>query len=500
MKYIIAVDIGTSSTKAIALDLAGKIITEHHIAYTVIAPQPSYCEQDPAVLFDAVIDCIKQVYGQVGVKYSAATLLGVSFSSAMHGLIAMDENGKPLTNCIIWADTRSESFAENLRKTNRGHDIYMHTGTPIHPMSPLCKLGWMQQHMTEIFDSTYKFISIKEYVFYKLFNEYVVDHSIASATGLFETCTQNWYTPALKVAGISAEKLSTLVPITHSLKGMATNYAKKMHLDPETPFIIGGSDGCLANLGAQAISTGVASVTIGTSGAIRLVSDKPIVDPKERIFSYVISADMFVLGGAVNNGGNVLAWFQDGFASTNHAVDTSSAKPLKLLTEEASLIKAGSEGLIFLPYLTGERAPHWDAKAKGVFFGIQMHHQRAHFIRAIMEGVIFGIFSVGKALEETAGALEIILASGGFAHSDVWVQILADVFDKKVLVKKSVESSAVGAAVVAMNALELIKGYTLPDDFVPTVAEFKPNKENHQIYMQNFAVFERLYEKLKTEF
>lgn len=499
--YIVAVDIGTSSTKAIALELTGKIIAEHYVSYSVISSRPSYAEQDPEILFDAVITCIKQVCKLVDSKYELTTLLGVSFSSAMHGLIAMDINGKPLTNCIIWADTRSEAFAEHLKGTSLGHDIYMNTGTPIHPMSPLCKLGWMQQHMKEIFDAAHKFISIKEYVFYKLFQAYVVDYSIASATGLFETRTQKWYAPALSVAGISAEKLSTLVPITHILTGLNPYYAEKMQINVDTSFIIGGSDGCLANLGAQAVGNGIASVTIGTSGAIRVVSDKLVSDAKERIFSYIISPEMFVLGGAVNNGGNILRWFQDGFVATDEqTLDNSLPSAFSILTKEASSVNAGSDGLIFLPYLTGERAPRWDASAKGVFFGIQMHHQRAHFIRAIMEGVIFGIFSVGKALEETAGELKIILASGGFARSGTWVQMLADVFNKKVYVKKSVESSAVGAAIVAMNALKFIDGFMLDENFVPSVAEFDPNKENHLIYMENFETFERLYEKLKDEF
>ncbi|SEK72361.1 gluconate kinase, FGGY family [Olivibacter domesticus] len=502
MKHIVAVDIGTSSTKAIALDLNGKIIAEHYVSYPIISPRPSYSEQDPEILFDAVVTCIAQVSKLMKIKYEQLDLLGVSFSSAMHGLIAMDSNGKPLTNCIIWADTRSESFAEHLKGTSLGHDIYMNTGTPIHPMSPLCKLGWMRQHMKGVFEATDKFISIKEYVFYKLFGEYVVDYSIASATGLFETLTQKWYGPALEIAGIAADRLSTLVPITHALTTLDARYAEKMQINADTPFIIGGSDGCLANLGAQAVRNGVASVTIGTSGAIRVVSDKLVADHKERIFSYIISPEMFVLGGAVNNGGNILRWFQDGFvASKDQPSDKSLPTAFNLLTKEASSVNAGSDGLIFLPYLTGERAPHWDASAKGVFFGIQMHHQRAHFIRAMMEGIIFGIFSVGKALEETAGELKVILASGGFARSDLWVQMLADVFNKKVYVKESVESSAVGAAIVAMNALQLIDGFILDDDeFVPSIAAFDPNKENHAIYRENFGTFERLYEKLKDEF
>lgn len=497
MKYIIALDIGTSNAKALAFDLSGNMLTDYRIAYPVMNPRPSYAEQDPDRLFEACMDCIAAVVSFMESKYKEIEVIGVSFSCAMHGLIAVDKSGGLLSNCIIWADTRSEAFAVALRGTPVGHDIYMHTGTPIHPMSPLCKLGWMRQNMEETFANAAKFISVKEYLFYKLFNRYVVDFSIASATGLFDIHKQQWYAPSLEVAGISSDQLSSPVPITYTLSGMDPHYARRMHLPTQTPFIIGGSDGCLANLGAQAISKGIASVTIGTSGAIRLVSELPVTDPQERLFSYVLSPEMFVLGGAVNNGGNVLQWFQERFVKTEtQALETS----IPLLTNEASSVPAGAEGLVFLPYLSGERAPHWNAHAKGVFFGIQTHHQRAHFIRAMMEGIIFGIYSVGKALEETAGNIDVLYVSGGFARSDNWVQMMADVFDKKVLIRNTVESSAVGAAIVGMRALQYIEGYTLAENALTLRAEFYPDKKRHQVYMENYHLFERLYEKLKDEF
>lgn len=497
MKYIIAVDIGTSSTKAIAFDLSGNMLTDHRIAYPVMNPRPTYAEQDPDRLLEACIDSIEAINSFMMKQHQEIEVIGVSFSCAMHGLIAVSNAGELLTNCIIWADTRSEAFAAALKGTPLGHDIYMHTGTPIHPMSPLCKLGWMRENMEETFENAAKFISVKEYLFYKLFNQYVVDFSIASATGLFDIHKQQWYTPSLEIAGISPDQLSTPVPITHVLRGMGPHYARRMHLPEHTPFVVGGSDGCLANLGAQAIDKGVASVTIGTSGAIRLVSKLPVTDPQERLFSYVLSPEMFVLGGAVNNGGNVMQWFQERFVEpATQVLETS----IPILTNEASSVPAGAGGLIFLPYLAGERAPHWNANAKGVFFGIQTYHKRAHFIRAMMEGVIFGVYSVGKALEETVGDIDVLYVSGGFARSPNWVQMMADIFDKKVLIRNTVESSAVGAAIVGLHALQFIKGFTFAENAEALTAEFYPDKERHQVYMDNYHLFERLYEKLKSEF
>jgi len=499
MKYLIGLDIGTSSTKAIAFDLKGNVISKCNIGYPILHPKASWSEQCPEEMFEAVINSIKCVVNENDNRQNK--LLGVSFSSAMHGLIAVDKNGAKLTDCIIWADTRSKDYSESIRNSKIGHEIYMKTGTPIHPMSPLCKLAWMKDNMKQVFENTSKFVSIKEYVFSKLFNKYVVDYSIASATGLFDIYKLRWNKNSLEVAGISERKLSTPVSPTQVFKGMNKKYADLMGISIDTAFVIGGSDGCLANLGANAIKSGDAAVTIGTSGAIRIIADKPKNDESERIFSYILTEDHFVLGGPVNNGGIIFRWFRDNFSQKEIAQSQASGvDTYELLTNEASKVPAGANGLIFLPYLLGERAPHWDSNSKGVFFGINITHKRENFLRALLEGVIFGIYSVGKALEETTGNINTIYATGGFARSNLWVQMLSDVFNKKVVIAESYESSCLGAAVLGMKAIGLINNIEEVENLVPTSKTFIPNKKNHEIYMKTFDIYERLYLKLKDEF
>ena len=499
MEYLIGLDIGTSSTKAIAFDLLGNVISKCNIGYPIINPKPSWSEQCPDEMFEAVINSIKSVINQNAEQGNK--LLGVSFSAAMHGIIAVNKNGDKLTDCIIWADSRSVKYSESIKNSKIGHEIYMKTGTPIHPMSPLCKLAWMKENMSEIFNNTYKFISIKEYVFFKLFHKYVVDYSIASSTGLFDIYELGWNKNSLEVAGISADKLSTPVSPTQVYKGIDKKYAELMGIDIDIPFIIGGSDGCLANLGANAVKPGDAAVTIGTSGAIRIIADKPKNDESERIFSYILTEDHFVLGGPVNNGGIILRWFRDNFSQVELEksvlldVDT-----YELLTEVASKVPAGANGLIFLPYLLGERAPHWDANSKGVFFGINITHKREHFLRALLEGIIFGVYSVGKALEETTGNIDTIYATGGFVRSELWVQMLADVFNKKVVIAESYESSCLGAVVLGMKAIGLINNIEEVEKLVPISKTYMPDIKNHEVYMKTFEIYERLYLKLKDEF
>lgn len=501
MEYVIGLDIGTTSTKAIAFDKKGKVIVENQIEYPILNPKPFHFEQDCEVILQAVVQSIAYISRSVPEKDTAYKLSGVSFSSAMHSLIAVDKKGVPLTNCIIWADTRSKLYADQIKDSAQGHDIYMQTGTPIHPMSPLCKLVWMKNHLQEVFTTAHKFISIKEYVLFKFFGKYVIDYSIASATGLFNIHNFKWHLPALELAGITVGKLSVPVPVTFPMMGVKAKYADLMGVEITTPFIVGASDGCLANLGSNAIKEGDASITIGTSGAIRVTADNPKSDPKERIFSYILNQEKYILGGPVNNGGVIFRWFRDNFAQleVKQALEMN-LDPYTLLTKKASLVSPGSEGLIFLPYLLGERAPHWNANAKGTFFGIQMQHSHAHFIRALMEGIIFGLYSVGKALEETTGEINTIYVNGGFVRSPIWVQILCDIFNKKVVVTESFESSALGAAVIGMKAVGLIESIEAVSQMVPVLETYTPNPNNHMVYMQNFAVFERLYAKLKDEF
>ena len=496
---IIGLDIGTSSTKAVAFDRRGEVLTQYGIVYPILTPQPGYYEQDPDAIYHACIRSVAEVMREIADKYPDEDLEGIAVSSAMHAFIAVDKAGTPLTKSIIWADRRSEAIASALRETAQGLDLYMQTGTPIHPMSVLCKIIWMKQDAEDIFKQAHKFIGIKEYLFFRLFGEYIIDHSIASTTGLFDIQKLAWYAPALSEAGISANHLSKPVSIHHISKLKDADLAAEMHVPVGTPFIIGGSDGCLANLGVGATRPGIASVTVGTSGAVRVISNSASADQKQRVFRYLLRSKEFVVGGAVNNGGVLRNWFRDTFM-TEFAQLPSDINTSLLFDEVISSVNPGSDGLVFLPYLTGERAPHWDANAKGVYFGIQIQHTKAHFGRAMIEGMLFALYSVALALEETTGPIHTIYASGGLARSSVWVQILADVFNKPVFVKDTVESSAWGAVLIGLEAL----GITAEVTQITTQEEgddsYLPNKEHHLIYMKNFQQFERLYEKLKDEF
>jgi Sugar (pentulose and hexulose) kinases len=501
---IIGLDIGTSSTKAVAFDLEGKILAKHSISYPILNPLEGHYEQDPEVIYRACIDSVSRVMMKLQHLDKMLQPMCISVSSAMHGLIAVDKSGKPLTNCIIWADRRSEDIAIGLKATEKGRLLYQQSGTPIHPMSLLCKLIWIRSNDEKLLARSHKFIGIKEFLFYRLFGVYLIDHSIASATGLFDIHQLEWSDLALNLAGISAEQLSTPVPVDHVSRLLDPDIASSMHLPEGTLFVIGGSDGCLANLGVGAVKPGVASVTIGTSGAIRVTSPLPNPEQKQRLFTYLLRPNEYIIGGADNNGGILRNWFKDTFL--NESFEKIQDKDTDaLLNQMIDSIDPGSDGLIFLPYLTGERAPHWNSNAKGVYFGIQLQHTKAHFARAMMEGMLFAIYSVGIALEENTGPIHKIYASGGLARSQNLVQMLADIFNKPVFIKNTVESSAWGAALIGMQALGI--EFKQPNieqplsDAADNAEQFyMPNGENHAVYLRNFEQFQRLYHKLEDEF
>jgi gluconokinase len=499
MDCLIGVDIGTTSTKTIAFGPEGQTLSSVSQKYPILYPEPGFCEQDPEEIFEAVIRTIREVTDEL--KGKNVQPLGLCFSSAMHSLIAVDQQGRPLTRVIIWADTRSDAYAQQIKQSPAGHEIYLRTGTPIHPMSPLCKLAWLRDHQPDVFEQAHKFISIKEYIFMKLFGQYVVDYSIASASGLFDIRDLRWNETALQAAGISADRLSEPVPPTHTLKGLSEEWCRQMGLQTETPWVLGASDGCLANLSANAIRPGFASLTIGTSGAIRVAATAPASDAHERVFSYLLTENLYIVGGPINSGGVVFRWFRDNFAiPEKEEADRTGTDPYDLLIEKAKSVPVGADHLLFLPYLLGERAPFWDAKAKGVYFGVSIQHTRPHFIRALMEGIVFGLYSVGLAVEANTKSMDVIYAGGGFARSDFWLQIVADVFNKPVRVAESIESSALGAAAMGMYALGLFKDLTEVERMLPPSREILPHADAHETYRKLHAIFAGLYDKLKDDF
>ena len=498
-RYVIGIDIGTTSTKAVLFTEKGNTVCGHAVEYPLYTPTTAAAEQDPEEILSAVIKTVREVIARSGI--APAKLICLSFSAAMHGLIAVDAKGELLTKSMTWADNRSAKWAEKIKQEQHGHEIYLRTGTPIHPMSPFVKLVWLRNEHPELFEQTTKFISIKEYVFYRFFQQYVLDHAIASATGLLNLKELAWDQEALEIAGITAAQLSELVPTTHVLQPIQEELAQAMGILADTPTVIGASDGVLSNLGVGAIAPGIIAVTIGTSGAIRAVVERPITDPQERLFCYALTEKHWVIGGAVNNGGIALRWVRDQLMDTEVATAKRLGQdPYDLLMRLAETVPPGAEGLIFHPYLMGERSPLWDANARGSFFGLSLNHSKAHLVRAVMEGILFNLSLVLQALEDFTGKATRIQATGGFARSSLWRQMMADVFDRDVTVPEQYESSCLGAAVLGLYALNEISSINIVSEMIGETYRHEPIAANLDTYKKILPIYTRVLQNLKGEY
>lgn len=484
--YIIGIDIGTGSTKAIAMDEKGEILVSAQAPYPTISTSPGMSEQDPEVIWSAFQKCVSRITSSLATKPE-----GIALSSAMHSVICVNDNGEPVSNMITWADNRSAEVANRLRQSALGKKIYSETGTPIHAMAPLCKVMWLKETNPALFDRTARFISIKEYIWFKLFGVFEVDYSIASATALFNIVSCEWHAEAMELAGINRERLSKTVNTNFFRTGIRPEAARSLGVSPETRILIGGSDGCLANVGSAATEPGIAALTIGTSGAIRTAGKKPVIDVECMPFNYRLDDETFISGGPINNGGVALKWYSQSLLK--HTLQ--SGRDYENLLKDIGTIAPGCDGLVFLPYILGERAPIWNSESCGVFFGITAQHKQEHFTRAVIEGITFSLYQIARSL--MAGGLEIrqVHVSGGFVRSEAWVQILANIFGKRICLMNVEDASAIGAAMIAMKTFGVES--SLPHDDVIT---FEPDMEAHRVYLEKyFPMYENLYRALVLE-
>ena len=477
------IDIGTGSCKAVALAAGGTIIGSARQFYATQHPLPGYSEQDPDLVWQACCKTLQQLFSATGMPQS------VVFSSAMHSMMAVDATGMPLAPLMLWSDNRSAAIAHQLQHGQAGYELYQATGTPLHAMSPLCKIAWLRQNNPRIFGAAKKFISIKEYVWYRLFGVYEVDDSIASATGLFDIHNFCWHEPALQFCGIHEGQLSAPVPAHHTRQQLMPAAKQMLGIGNDLSFMMGASDGCLANLGSFATEKNIAALTIGTSGAVRVCSPKAVADTGAMLFNYRLDRETFVCGGPVSNGGNILQWLLQRFLN----IETPAPEDYDRLFDKIETLPGGTQGLIFLPYLHGERAPVWDAQSSGCFAGIRQEHGQEHFLRAALEGVCFGLRQVIEIIEKHHGAVQQLNVSGGFIHSKTWMQVLADITGKKLCLIQTEDASAVGAAMMGLQQFGISYRSMIREDLLYT----HPDLQQHQRKQPYFDVYKTLYGTLR---
>lgn len=529
---VIGWDLGTTGARAVVFDLQGR---QHHVAaadYSLRSPHPGWAEQDPAEVYSAAMTCLRQASGWAA--GSGWRVVAVGVSAILHSLVALNRDGEPLTPSIIWADGRSVAEAVAMRQETDAQALYGRTGSPVHPMYLPAKLRWLRRHRPEAFDGAATFGGIKEYVLRRWTKRLVGDRSVASATGLFDLRAATWDGEALALAGIDVTRLPPLVEPTEPL-AVSRECLQEAGLPEGCTVVAGGGDGVLQTIGTGCVAPGQMVAMVATSGAIRAVVDQPRTDTQSRTWCYYLAEGRWVAGAAINNAGLVYAWLRDQFAhataearefhgaratagaagrepgATPYTANASLAAPdvdLEDLNRWAAAVPAGADGLLFLPYLAGERSPNWNANARGVLFGLSLAHDYRHLARATLEGVAYRMRTIFEPMEEVAGPATEIRVAGGFTRSPLWLQIVADVLGRRLHLVESPEASALGAALLALRGAGIVERF---EDLAPLVdatsdaggdgsAEIAPDGQLHARYARLYEVYQRVYEAVRPSF
>jgi gluconokinase len=447
---VLAVDIGTSSVRAMVYDATGTIAARAKIEYGTIRPAPGFEEQDPdlvrAEVFRAIALCLGEAAAEPG------RIGAIAFSSQLYGIIALDAAGRPLCRNILWSDGRAEREAATIAERLGPLGFYPTTGCPTSSIFPIAKLAWLAGHRPEIHAAAARFVSIKEYVTAPLVGDGVVDHSMASATGLFDIRRHEWYGPALDVAGIDERRLSRPISGLEPLPLLPDGPLAGLGLPHDVVVFLGAGDGPLANLGSGASRNGAINIDLGTSGAARCVTDRPITDETASLWCFSLTPDLWAYGGILTNVGNAFAWLADLVAEAGGGRDAA----FDLLDRRAEGIPPGADGLKVLPYLRTARSPTWDGRLKGTIFGLCPDHHLGHIARAFHEAVAYDLASVIGLMDRHIETEPTVVLTGGLCRARMLPQLLADVLGRPVATPPDGEGSIAGAAVLGLMGLGLV--------------------------------------------
>lgn len=493
----IGVDIGTTTVKAVAFDPTGREIARAAEILELRHDEPGAAEQDPADVYAAVTQALGQAARNT--QQRGYSIERVGFSAAMHSVVPVAADGAPLGRAMTWMDVRATAEARTLWESAAGKALYSRTGTPIHPMAPLAKLLWLRTHHPEVFAAAARFVSLKEWVWHQWFGEWIVDASIASATGLYNLRQHAWDAEALALVGLAPERLSTIVPTTYTHRGVSGAYLAQSGVTPNTVFNVGASDGVLANLGVGAIGSEQMVITIGTSCAVRTGSAQPMTDPATRSFCYVLNDTRYIVGGPSNSGGIVMDWlYHDVLHGPVPSSAVARADESTFLAVMTAAEHAAPDDLLFVPYVAGERAPVWDASAKGVCFGLQLEHTGVNIMRAAVEGILFNAYAIASGLFGELGRPKQIVASGKVLEP-AWIRhVTADIFGIPVVYRGAIDASVMGAATLAEVAAGVRDWESAAQRHAAVRATtIEPSGDDR--YPRKYARFQRLTHALLTD-
>lgn len=491
---ILAIDIGTSTIKSSIVDEQGNILSTCSKEIDICSPEPGAALHDPNKLFETIILVSKDVIK----KTRSEEIDAVVFSGYLFGLIPLNEREKPLYWVMTWLDKRPSVVIDEITSKWGLRELYERTGCPPLFIYQLSKIYWLRKYKKEIFEKTKRFLDVKGFIINRITGLNVMDVSTASGSQLLNIRKLEWDDLSLEIAGIKEEYLPELVDSDTVIGYISEDFAKKIGLNKPVPLIPGVFDGAAVAIGEGATSEGIGSSHLSTSTMLRVASKVPTVDKSEemRFQTYYMVERIWLPGGAVNNAGIVLRWFRDNFGDLERIVAERSGNNIyELLDREAERAPPGSSGLIFLPYISGERFPGFGNYSSGVLFGLRLEHKRWHVIRALMEGVVLNLNIIKEALTDNGLSVKEIRVTGGGARSRLWLQMLADVTGIKVRRFKGEDAALLGSYILAMKALGERKSIIMGEkDYLDE--PIHPNELNKPLYDKKFQIFKKLVKTL----
>jgi len=489
-QYIIAHDLGTSGCKAAITNIKGVVLASAEKRYPVHYFPDGGAEQNPEDWWQAIVETTHEMMAKIKVKPDQVA--GMSMSAQMVGTLPVDAKGKALRPAMIWLDGRAQAEAEYLVKKTKMDFI--------DGKSPSAKVRWIMQKEPEVYAKTHKMLDCKDYLQYRMTGVFATDYTLASATTYFNPWAVKWWDDILKAMELPMDKLPTAMAATDKVGELTEQAAKELGLRAGTPVICGGGDVPCAVIGSGAISVGRSHLYLGTSAWIFAITKDFILDAEGIMPGVGCDRTTYALGGEMDNAGGCLKWFLENLI-TQADHETAAAEGLSIfqyMDKLAAEVPPGAEGLLFLPWIWGERAPVNDENVRGGFINLGSNHTRAHMLRAILEGIGYQLRWIFSKIEAAGVPQTEVHVIGGGATSEFWLQILADITNKKMLqVEGPLDACARGAAMTAAVGLDLYKDFAEVEKVIGlTGKSFSPDPAQHVLYDQGYTAFRYIYEPL----
>jgi xylulokinase len=498
---ILSHDLGTTGDKATLFSNDGELIETAFYSYNTYYPFIGWAEQEPDEYWRAFCSTTLALFEKTRLKPVQVAV--VAFSGQTMAALPVDGRGGALRNSIIWADLRSTEEAESLKERIGEDRFYEITGNRLSASYPVTKIMWLKNNEPGIYEKTFKFINAKDFVTARLTNSILTDYSEASAMALLDIRTLEWSQEILEAADISRSKLPDAVESIQVVGKVCREASQETGLLEGTPVVKGAGDGPCATAGAGVVKEGDSYIYLGTSTWMGLSTSKPYIDGKRRTHTFChFVRGLYAPAGTMQAGGGSYQWFKNNLCESEITdADAARADVYDLLNERARNVPRGSLGVVYLPYLQGERCPYWSSKARGCFLGLSMLHTKDHLLRSVLEGVAYHMKLIGEAFQEQGANLSRIRLIGGGAKSRLWSNILAEVMGVRIARLNFIEeATSIGAAIAGGMGVGIFSSIQAADRFVKIVDEVVPETHNVELYKRYYDIFKKSYKQLEEIF